>query len=99
MDTAPSSQMADKPTSAEESGVAEGRTGSSESAIDAEDGNTSTGSAEGTLVATTTQLLKAHTEAIAAQTASQHLPPLKLYTVEEAVTQEDGTTCLSHAPR
>ncbi len=44
--------------------------------VDPEDVTASIGSAEGTLVATMTQLLKAHTEAIAAQTASQHLPYL-----------------------
>ena len=45
------------------------------------------------LVATMSQLLKAHTEAIAAQTqaaTAQHLPPLKPYTGEGKQIEEDG---------
>ena len=48
---------------------------------------------ESLLVATMTTLLKAHTEAIAAQTqatAAQHLPPLKAFTGEGKQVEEDG---------
>ena len=48
---------------------------------------------ESLLVDTMTRFLKAHTEAIAAQTqatAAQHLPPLKAYTGEGKQVEEDG---------